>query len=606
MTAPLLVAQIQGQGTVSADNLNTFIQNCTNIAQLRSFIGLPGMCVFIDGSVTPGDGGAGPFYWNTTSVGPDDNSSVIVPQPGVPGAWIRLAISQTSPVNVSTIASLRNFAGGASSPVIWIEGYNTPADGGEGMFVYIPSDTTSADNGGTIIIDASNHRYYRETGGLPYSVKWFGATGNGSTNDAPAIQSTINAAVGMVYFPAGNYVINSTLNITSGIGLIGEGISKSVLFPAASIVAIAVSVTSSIFMQWFSIDYSTPQTSGLYAITVTSSSGQSGGFCVFRSIEITSCANGIQWINSPFFIMDAVNIISCAGVNVQVSNPYDIDTGDSNITNCTFFNFGTSGGAGIQWLSSGGLRVENNKFAGFSIGVDFLYAGNSGSIAPNTAQLIVTGNSFDTMAVAALSISRSTSSDTFNSVIISNNVMPDCGVGVSIPTDASGQWINSVIITGNTFIGPASGSPVGFEVDSVFTFNILNNTLLSNISTTSGISIGSNASFGIIQSNNMSGTFFSAIFSSGTSIYITNNIGYNPVGVSTPTPGASPYTYTAGNSPQTVYLSASTSITGITQNGSAILPAASGAGVTVTVDLGPLEAVIISYTGTLTAHVMTH
>lgn len=232
MTAPQLVAQIQGQGTVSADNLNTYIQNCTNIALLRDFIGLPGMCVFIDGSVTPNDGGAGPFYWNATSTGPDNNSTVIVPQPGVPGAWIRLTISQTSPVNITNIASLRAFDGGASSAIVWLEGYATIADGGEGMFVYNPADTTSADNGGTIIVDAQNHRYYRERQSQAVSVKWFGATGNGVTNDTTACQNadtfarSISNAV--TYFPAGTYMVSQLVVYTNS-NWLGDGLQATTI-----------------------------------------------------------------------------------------------------------------------------------------------------------------------------------------------------------------------------------------------------------------------------------------------------------------------------------------------------------------------------------------
>ena len=219
MTAPQLVAQIQGQGTVSADNLNTYIQNCTNIAQLRSFIGLPGMCVFIDGNITPGDGGAGPFYWNATSIGPDNNSTVIVPQPGVPGAWVRLTIAQTSPINVLNIAALRNFDGGAATPIIYVEGYYTIADGGGGFFVYNPSDITSSDNGGTIIIDANNNRYYRETDGQAYSVLWFGAgtSQSAATNDAD-FSATLSAATAVgetVFVPSGTY--NKITNLTSSL-----------------------------------------------------------------------------------------------------------------------------------------------------------------------------------------------------------------------------------------------------------------------------------------------------------------------------------------------------------------------------------------------------
>lgn len=190
------------------------------------------MAVFIDGSVTPGDGGAGPFYWNATSIGPDNNSTVIVPQPGVPGAWVRLPISQTSPIDVSNIASLRSFDGGSTAPIVWLEGYNTPADGGEGMFVYISTDTTSADNGGTIIIDAQNHRYYRERQSQIVSVKWFGATGNGSTNDTAACQNadtfarSISNAV--TYFPAGTYMVSQLVVYTDS-NWLGDGRNSSII-----------------------------------------------------------------------------------------------------------------------------------------------------------------------------------------------------------------------------------------------------------------------------------------------------------------------------------------------------------------------------------------
>ena len=242
MTAPLLMLQIQGQGTISADNLNTYIQNCTNIALLRSFIGLPGMCVFIDGSVTPGDGGAGPFYWNTTATGPDDGVNVIVPQEGVTGAWIRLSISQTSVLYLTNIAALRSFNGGSIAPVVWVEGYSTVNDGGEGMFAYVASDTTSPDNGSTIIIDAENHRYYREFGDMPLNSKWFGATGNGVTDDTSAIQSWINAVItsGAGYCPSGNYLISSPLVFdlspkqNYGVTFSGAGIQRTI-FTAPSV-----------------------------------------------------------------------------------------------------------------------------------------------------------------------------------------------------------------------------------------------------------------------------------------------------------------------------------------------------------------------------------
>jgi len=111
MTAPQPTQYNQGQGTVSADQLNTFQQTCSNVAQLRTVIGLPGMQMFTQGTTTPGDGGARPYYWNSTSVGPDNGTTVIVPQSGVSGAWIAMVLAQT------TIVTQFSFATGTSTAI---------------------------------------------------------------------------------------------------------------------------------------------------------------------------------------------------------------------------------------------------------------------------------------------------------------------------------------------------------------------------------------------------------------------------------------------------------------------------------------------------------
>lgn len=67
------------------------------------------------------------------------------------------------------------------------------------------------------------------------SVKDFGAVGNGVANDRDAIQAAINAVQaigqGCVYFPAGTYVVNSPLTITSNnIHLAGAGTSATFVY----------------------------------------------------------------------------------------------------------------------------------------------------------------------------------------------------------------------------------------------------------------------------------------------------------------------------------------------------------------------------------------
>lgn len=86
----------QGQGVTSADNLNSMIQWVSSVAQLRAFTGLPTMQVALQGSVTPGDGLGGDFYWNATATATDDGITVIRPSGVTVGAWLRLSFYGTS------------------------------------------------------------------------------------------------------------------------------------------------------------------------------------------------------------------------------------------------------------------------------------------------------------------------------------------------------------------------------------------------------------------------------------------------------------------------------------------------------------------------------
>jgi hypothetical protein len=68
---------------------------------------------------------------------------------------------------------------------------------------------------------------------MVYNVRDYGATGDGVTNDAPAIQAAINALPmrgGIVYFPYGIYRILSTLNVVdkSWVSFIGQSINADV------------------------------------------------------------------------------------------------------------------------------------------------------------------------------------------------------------------------------------------------------------------------------------------------------------------------------------------------------------------------------------------
>jgi hypothetical protein len=103
MAAPYNQVYIQGQGNVSADGLNTFPQNVTNVATARTFSGAVGMQIILEGFNTPGDGGAGTFWWNSGAVPATDDSGVttIVPSGNTAGYWVRQGSGASGPDSLS-------------------------------------------------------------------------------------------------------------------------------------------------------------------------------------------------------------------------------------------------------------------------------------------------------------------------------------------------------------------------------------------------------------------------------------------------------------------------------------------------------------------------
>ncbi len=123
----------------------------------------------------------------------------------------------------ATIAALRANSA-APAPTAYIAGYYAGADGGEGTFWYNSADRTSADNGGSIIVDAGGHRWYREMGKKVLARQW-GAKGDGTTDDTAALQAAINYAqtsyILWVDLGEGSY------NTTTGITITANGMRLS-------------------------------------------------------------------------------------------------------------------------------------------------------------------------------------------------------------------------------------------------------------------------------------------------------------------------------------------------------------------------------------------
>lgn len=96
-----------------------------------------------------------------------------------------------------------------------VQGNATVGDQGGGIFIWDAANS-SADNGATIVNptgNAGNGRWVRLVRS-EVNVKWFGAKGDGVTDDAVAVQTAVNTGA-TVIFPAGNYVLGQTITAST-------------------------------------------------------------------------------------------------------------------------------------------------------------------------------------------------------------------------------------------------------------------------------------------------------------------------------------------------------------------------------------------------------
>jgi len=135
------------------------------------------------------------------------------------GGTVQTVLDDAKPLQSYT--ALRAYTGRAT-------GVRITTTGIAGHFYRDASDTTSADNGGTIIVDASGRRWKRLFVG-EVNVKWFGAIGNNIADDTVPFQAALLTGMN-VFVPDGIYKLTSAVKLqTNGQALYGNGTFTSEL-----------------------------------------------------------------------------------------------------------------------------------------------------------------------------------------------------------------------------------------------------------------------------------------------------------------------------------------------------------------------------------------
>ena len=165
--------------------------------------------------------------------------------------------------------------------------------------------------------------------GVYFNVIEYGATGDGSTDDAASIQKAVNAAAvdgGVVFFPAGTYMVSSRIAVPYNVSLKGAG-------PNASKIQITTNGQPAVYIVNGSTACNTVED---IALATTSSTGYTYGLLYVEygaNVVVRGCAAGGVACEVP-----------CVYVNGSTSTYTRV-----RIERCQF----TAGGTTVSYLTTG-------------------------------------------------------------------------------------------------------------------------------------------------------------------------------------------------------------------------------------------------------------
>ena len=285
------------------------------------------------------------------------------------------------------------------------------------------------------------------------SVKDFGATGDGTTDDTTAIQNALNAGTGRsVYFPAGTYRISTTLLVKTKTTLIGEGMNKSIIKLTAGFGASVTAIRNDIITGTVDVYYDTDLE--FYGLTFDGNNNAS------RTAELFAVAkvSNVTFSNCGFQNHTFIALAMTANRNMVV-------------TECYFTNNGrpipSIVSAPALWIATSVLgtpydaRVENNFFYDNNWSAAY-FMPTRGSFTNNNCVGNGESTIFCNNTGAYLRIENNTIDGTTRSNISGSGI--ECGAPYTV-------------ITGNTIVGCAAE---GIALTDVQNVTIANNLIFNN------------------------------------------------------------------------------------------------------------------------------
>jgi hypothetical protein len=427
-------------------------------------------------------------------------------------------VSDNKSIN-TTVAGLRAITNPKTDVI-----YQT-SDYGGGQWFYDATDTTSADNTGTILVSTNGKRYKRPHDS-DLSVRWFGALGDGINEDSAGINAALAFANsiggGSVYLPAGNYRTTQFIFIKgNNITLRGDG-------NASKIIAYNPTQTEDVGLSVLVVNYHTDY----YSADKRISNIILKDFSIDQSNITPVYLN--KWIPADPAGESKYYGVSQACVSIQAVD--HIRVNNVNVFDSTLGGFLVQGCYDLAFEDNGVYGVRNVRYSTTLQGA--MYNGNCFTIRGTTPGNPTTTppqlNAY-TGPIGAYYVKNNTAVGkvgTFPSSPMTNQVIDDAAnIGFDFVSGAiapTQRTTKNFIVQGNSAINCIAGILIeglndGGTGDLICDGNTLDNNLY-------GIQLYGNTTTNLdnsndvtISNNRITNTYYSAISGFGNNALVSNN-----------------------------------------------------------------------------------
>jgi hypothetical protein len=341
------------------------------------------------------------------------------------------------------------------------------------------------------------------------NVTDYGALCDGLNDDTSSIQAAVNATgSGVLELPVGSCVLNSAIDITTGITIKGQGKQSSFIVmrnPTSN----GFNIVSDLGVSFIDLGIYAPEATAGAMISLT---GATRANSLSRFVNCTFLQGYNQIVTTAAYIWVADGNYHHGYKNsaLVVQNTNDVDDGDSVITNSTFSGGETTSVSIVQY-SSGGLRIVNNKLLGGASAYKLNLA--HGAV---TSDLIFVGNSVENQTSSALQFGTAGGGGTFANIVINSNQFMNQPIVIAMNSNT--RFMSRMTINDNSM---SVVSQYGIILTNVEDFVVSDNQITGTNGSLNGIAIGANSQNGKVISNRTK-IFANGIMNNSSSTTVLN------------------------------------------------------------------------------------